>query len=109
MAGLLLSRSKTGARLFRNNTGTAYQGQRVRTQNGFIITNPRPVHFGLCKGSSDLIGWTPHVITEADLGKTVAIFTAIEVKTKGVKVTPEQRNFIARVNEAGGIGEFIYE
>lgn len=106
---ILMERSAAGARLFRNNTGQAWQGEQTRTAAGLLITNPRPVKFGLCEGSSDLIGWTPYRITAADLGKTVAIFTAIEVKTGRTQTTPAQANFIEQVKKAGGIGEIIRE
>ncbi len=109
LARILLERSKTGARLFRNNTGMAWQGIIKKQANGSILLmSPRPVNFGLCEGSSDLIGWTPYEIQPEDVGKKVAIFTAIEVKTKSVTSTKEQKNFIARVKADGGIAE-IYK
>jgi hypothetical protein len=80
-----------GCKLFRNNTGA------IKDENG------RLVRFGLCKGSSDLIGIKPTVITPEMVGKTVAIFTAIEVKTPTGKATPEQIHFIDRVKALGGI------
>ena len=80
-----------GCRLFRNNTGA------IKDAEG------RLVRFGLCKGSSDLIGFRPTVITPEMVGKTVAVFTAIEVKTPTGKPTPEQVHFIKRVKELGGI------
>ena len=85
---LALSRGAT--RLFRNNTGA------LKDQNG------RLVHFGLCKGSSDLIGWKTVVITPEMVGESVAIFCALEIKDKG-KATVLQRHFISVVHDAGGI------
>jgi hypothetical protein len=61
--------SNGDTRLFRNNTGT------LRDQHG------RPVSFGLCKGSADLIGWKRVTVTPEMVGSTVAVFTSIEVKT----------------------------
>lgn len=81
----------TNVRLFRNNTG------KLQDLQG------RWVEFGLCVGSSDLIGWTTVEITPEMVGKSLAVFTAIEAKTTTGKPTPEQLNFIARVREAGGI------
>ena len=82
----------TGAtRLFRNNTGT------LRDANG------RPVQFGLCKGSADLIGWTTRTITADMVGQQVAVFTSIEVKTPTGRLTPDQRQWLEVVEAAGGI------
>ena len=107
---ILLDRSRRGARLFRNNTGSAWQGQPSKLQNGdLLLRHPRRIKFGLIEGSADLIGWTPIVIGADDIGRRVAVFTAIEVKTRGVSATPEHKNFIAQVIEAGGFGEIVYE
>ena len=76
--------SKVGARLWRNNVGTAM------TKNGSFIT------FGLCVGSSDLIGIYK--------GR----FLAVEVKAKGKKPTKEQINFIDFINKFGGIAGVCY-
>ena len=79
-------------RLFRNNTGT------LRDANG------RPVTFGLCKGSADLIGWSTRTITPEMVGQTVAIFASIEVKAaSGGRIRPEQQQWLAAVQAAGGI------
>ena len=83
--------SKGDTRLFRNNTGT------LRDQHG------RPVQFGLCKGSADLIGWTSRTITPEMVGQQVAIFTSIEVKTPTGRVRPEQKTWLDAVAKAGGI------
>ena len=91
-------------RLFRNNTGTAWTGnETVRLQNGdLLIKDPRPVHFGLFKGSSDLIGWDTVTVTPEMVGTKIAIFTAVEVKTTKGRATDEQKHFIETVNSNGG-------
>jgi len=82
----------TGAtRLFRNNTGV------LRDQHG------RPVSFGLCKGSADLIGWRTVTITPEMVGQQVAVFTSIEVKTPAGRVKLEQQQWLDAVQAAGGI------
>ena len=78
-------------RLFRNNTGT------LRDANG------RPVQFGLCKGSADLIGWKRVTITPDMVGSTVAVFASIEVKTATGRLRPEQQQWLDAVQAAGGI------
>lgn len=90
---LILHASKCGSTVFKNNVGM-YTDQR-----GNVI------RYGLCKGSSDLIGWTPVTITEDMVGKKIAVFTAIEVKLNKngkYKATDLQKAFISAVNNAGG-------
>ena len=115
----LVEYSKLGSRLFRNNVGTGYAGHfilraarpmSVLLQAGdSIIRNARILRAGLCVGSSDLIGWTKITITQDMVGREMAIFTATEIKTKLVKVTKEQQNFISVVNASGGIGVIAHE
>lgn len=71
---------KHGAYLWRNNTGGLYD----RTG--------RFVKYGLCTGSSDLIGVLPD-------GK----FLAIEVKLPGKKPTEAQIKFLDWIKEKGGV------
>jgi len=86
-----LAISKGDTRVFRNNTGT------LRDANG------RPVQFGLCKGSADLIGWRTLTITPEMVGQQVAVFTSIEVKTATGRLRPDQRQWLEAVQAAGGI------
>lgn len=84
-----VSLSQLGVRVFINTVGF------FKTKDG------RAIHTGLCKGSSDLIGWTHN-------GR----FLCIEVKALGgyKKTSKErleqQKNFISQVNKAGGVGFF---
>jgi len=93
MRAIQIAVSKQGdCRLLRNNVGVAV------TESGSVI------RFGLAVGSSDLIGWTPVIITEDMIGKQVAVFTSIEVKrSPRQKPTQEQLNFLDAVKKAGGI------
>lgn len=86
---IMVAASKTGARVFRNNVG---------------FDADRRVKYGLCNGSSDLIGWVPITITADMVGQTIARFLAIEVKTATGKPTLEQTRFLTAVNNNGGIG-----
>lgn len=87
-----LALSRAGVVAFRNNIG-AYMDPKTG----------RPIQYGVCNpGGSDLIGWTPVVVTPDMVGKTVAVFTAVEVKTPTGKATQHQLNFIAQVLKAGG-------
>jgi hypothetical protein len=86
---LALSRGPT--RLWRNNTGTLYDRQ------------GRPVQFGLCKGSSDLIGLRSVTIGPEHVGQRLAVFAAVEVKSSTGRATPEQLAFIELVQGMGGL------
>ena len=88
---ILLRASALGMRLFRNQTGK-YQ-----------LPDGRWLSSGLCVGSSDLIGWTPVVVTESMVGTTVAIFTAIETKVGHNVASSAQSKFLAAVVAAGGL------
>jgi hypothetical protein len=90
-------------RVFRQNVGQAWVGAAKKSGNIVTIENPRPFHGGLCKGSSDLIGWRSIRITPEMVGLDVAVFVAIECKTETGKATAEQVNFIERVRLAGGL------
>ena len=78
-------------RLWRNNTGAMVDQQ------------GRFVRFGLCKGSSDLIGLRSVVVAPEMVGKRLAQFVALEIKTARGVVSPEQRAFLALVEQLGGV------
>jgi hypothetical protein len=84
-----------GVRIFRNNVGSA------ETSDG------RFIQFGLCKGSSDLIGWTSVEITPDMIGQRVAIFTALEVKAGRGRASGVQQAFINRIEQDGGIAGIV--
>jgi hypothetical protein len=87
---ILLHVCNGSTRLFRNNVGVA------KFPDGTVVK------YGLCTGSSDLIGWKTVTITPEMVGKRIAIFTAIEVKA-GTRASKEQLNFIQQVQASGGI------
>lgn len=87
---IMLAGSTPTSRLWRNNVG------RLQDRYGQWVT------YGLAVGSSDLIGITSIVITPEMVGKTVGIFTAIEVKHEK-KPTDEQLAFIATIHRLGGL------
>lgn len=109
---ILIAASKAGLRLFRNNTALGWVGQALRISKpttaklepgDVVIRNARPLHAGLCVGSSDLIGWAPRLITAEDVGKTLAVFCSVEVKTPKGRASQEQRQFLKVVSDAGGV------
>lgn len=78
--------------LMRNNVGsyTSDAGHRINYGVGGA-------------GASDLIGITPVKITSEMVGSTVAVFTAIEVKTKTGRPTEKQKTFISAIIARHGI------
>lgn len=85
---------RDGVRIFRNNVG------RIEDRAG------RWHVLGLCPGSSDLIGWKRITVTPGDVGRELAAFVAIEVKTpRGVR-SPAQSIFIDAVRNDGGFAGF---
>jgi hypothetical protein len=72
----------------------------------FIGSDGSFVHIGE-KGVSDLIGMTPYTIKPEDVGRTVAVFTALEVKTAKGAIRKEQAPFLRMVNRIGGIGAIV--
>lgn len=79
-------------RLFRNQVG-----QLPDPRTG------RPVQFGLARGSADLIGWRTITVTPEMVGRRLAVFTSIEVKTPTGRLTPAQSAWLGTVRGAGGI------
>ena len=109
---ILLAHGSGDVRLWRNNVGTGWAGQATRVTAGnlhaiahsirpgdVIIRNGRPLHAGLCVGSSDLIGYRRI--------NGVAQFVALEVKTATGRATPEQTRFLDHINTAGGCGAVV--
>lgn len=111
---LMLAISGIGSRVFRNHVGFAWHGTgeaffarwntTVDLKPGdVVLRQARRVQSGLCVGSHDLVGWTPHTITAEDVGRTVAIFTSVEAKSEHGRLSEEQVNFMRAVRANGGI------
>lgn len=109
---ILLSCGSGDVRLWRNNTGLGWAGQSTRVTAGnlraiaaglqpgdVIIRNARPLHAGLCVGSSDLIGYR-----RVD---GLAQFVALEVKAGTRGPTTEQARFLNHIAAAGGIAGVV--
>jgi ribosomal protein L27 len=104
---ILLAHGSGTTRLWRNNVGTGWAGQATKVTPGnrqaiaagirpgdIIIRQGRPLHAGLCVGSSDLIGYR-----QVD---GVAQFVALEVKAATGRATKEQSQFLEHITAAGG-------
>lgn len=79
MRECMMALSQAGCVIWRNNTGV------LPDRNG------KPIRFGLCVGSADLIGIAPD-------GR----FLAVETKTALGQPTEAQVRFLAAVRKAGG-------
>jgi len=86
------SEAETGSVLFRNAVGF---------MNGFA--------FGLSPGSFDEIGWKEKIVTPDMIGRKIAIFQGIEIKTLTDKISYEQIIFYLRLKIAGGIAQVFTE
>lgn len=88
---------------FRANVGNGWIGDATKLPDGSVlIRNARPFTTGLPPGFSDLFGFVPVEITPEMVGKTLAVFVAMEVKTKTGRVSPQQSAFLKAVNDNGG-------
>ena len=99
--------------MFRNAVGYGIAGspkQIINKGDGtYLVKKGSPVRFGLMTGSSDYIGWEPMVITADMVGKTIAVFQSIEVKTLRDRLSNEQRTWNRAVMRDGGIVQVWHE
>ena len=109
---ILLAHGSGPVRLWRNNVGTGWAGQATRVTAGnlraiastiqpgdVVVRNGRPLHAGLCVGSSDLIGYRK----VGDLAQ----FVALEVKSATGRATAEQTRFLDHITSAGGCAAVV--
>lgn len=106
--------SRHGVRLFKNVRGVFYTIEGVKALiSAAMSLNPARIKQAvqqlrittaglLAAGASDLIGFTPMVITADMVGKKIAVFTACEVKTPDGRVAKEQQDFANFVLQSGG-------
>ena len=104
---ILLACGSGPVRLWRNNVGTGWAGQATKVTPGnlravaqalrpgdVVIRQGRPLHAGLCVGSSDLIGYR--------VVDGVAQFVALEVKSATGRPTAQQVQFLEHIGAVGG-------
>lgn len=108
---MMLALSRAGSVIFRNNTGMGWVGQSMKATKPMVvhlapgdvvIRQARPLHAGLCEGSSDIIGLTPVMVDPGHVGTVFGVFTAVEAKTKTGRSTTQQINFVQRIRQLGG-------
>lgn len=103
-----LAAPRHGMTLWRNNVGAVYTDENRMVRYG-LANDTKAVNEKI--KSSDLIGITPHTITNMDIGKTVGIFTSIEVKRPGwtFKNTAREKAQLAWIKlilKLGGLAKF---
>ena len=101
MRDIQVEATTAGHRLFRNNVGMGWTGKHIMFSRPMsvqvmpgdvLVRHARPLHAGLCEGSSDLIGFSNR-----------GLFMAVEVKTPIGRLTDKQTDFISTVKSFGGI------
>lgn len=90
MRDCMLTASAHGMLLLRYQVGT------------FQTLDGRPVKIGQV-GVSDCIGWRSVMITQDMVGQKLAQFVACEVKAARGRATDQQKQFLAIVEQAGGV------
>jgi hypothetical protein len=102
---ICLMASNLGHRIFRSNVGEGWIGKAVFFSKpasievypgDVIIRKAKRIHFGLCPGQGDYLGWSRD-------GK----FISIEVKTETGVIREGQIEFSDAVNKAGGIAGIV--
>lgn len=105
--------SSFNSRLLRNNSGVLFNKEGTPVRYGLGNISKR-VNDKLKSG--DQIGWTSVVITPDMVGKTVAVFTNIEVKSNSFKIRSiyppksreaAQERFCALVRSHGGFAAIV--
>lgn len=102
---------------FRNNSGNGVAGSHMRRiekagqyrldVGDYVVKHGSRIQYGLCVGSSDLVGWRQIIITPEMVGQCIGQFVAVEVKTPTGKATDDQKNFINQVRKAGGLAGIV--
>jgi hypothetical protein len=98
---------------FRVNSGTGWTSNDLRRitvagryelQPGdVVLKNARPFTTGVPAGYSDVSGATTITVHPSLVGEKIAVATFIECKVPGKNPTPDQRNFLSAMREAGAI------
>ena len=81
--------------LWRNHTGCLQDG------------GGQWVRFGLCPGSSDLVGLKTVTITQEMVGQEIGQFVACEIKTPTGRTRADQHAFLDHVRSRGGLAVVV--
>ena len=93
------------ATLFRANVGKAWTGNKVVCCDNMItLSCARPFSTGLPIGFPDLFGFRTVEVTSEMVGKKLAVFAFLEVKTKQGRTSRAQEKMHAFLRDAGALG-----
>lgn len=87
----MLDAPARGSRLWRNNVGA------LKDRTGALV------RYGLAPGSADLIGYQTITITPDMVGREIAVFCAVEVKSASGRLSAIQSRFLELIRRAGGM------
>jgi hypothetical protein len=97
MENCCYSEAEKGSVLHRNDNGTGFR------KDGSTFK------YGLDPGSGDQIGWKSITITPNMIGKKIAVFQSIEIKTLKDQISYTQIIWYLNVRNAGGIAQVYTE
>lgn len=96
--------SRPDVRLFRNSVGTGFVGRVIRrVRRSVSLEHCRVIRFGLPPGSGDLVGYRMLIITPDMVGKQIAQFMSVEVKSVNGRVRDKQENWRQMIRRHGGL------
>lgn len=108
----LLSFLSQAAIRFGRGAGLTHLTQAEKLARSLLDEKPRFTPFGLCIGSSDIIGIVQSQACRDHMGEPAGfhrgIFLALEVKKPGKHPTKEQQLFLDLVNRRGGVGRCVH-
>lgn len=97
---------------FCNPVGIAFTGDLIKQNNDIFTIKGRKITYGLGRGTPDLIGIRPVIITPEMVGKKMGQFVGIETKNPNWKFRnteheKEQLKHIELINNLGGLAGFV--
>jgi hypothetical protein len=100
-------RRRWQADIWKNRGGELYTGVLAYNINGnLVLSQPKEVRLEVAP--CNLIGMSQVTVTPEMVGKRLAIFTAIECKSRKTKESARQKDWIEKVKTMGGIAGFAY-
>ena len=108
-ANVRLAAAAKGAHLWRNNVGAAQMQRGGYVRYGLANDSPK---LNAVLKSADLVGWKPHVVVPADIGRKLAIFLSVECKAPNWRPGSDPRyaaqlRWASLVKRDGGDAQFV--